>query len=186
MVSKTRLEAIYRTRAVFLRKLVSKFQSRYGGDWDELHAEALWWTVVAVHQWIPSRGSLDKFISFKAWTGMLEMRRKKAKRLTLNIEDAPPEQIGRHHSHFMEFLDELSHDARTIVNHVLHPDLDLALMIADRDGLRVIRRALREYLNEWDAERINDAFWDIEQKIQPALTPRMMLGRMIDAKPILR
>lgn len=153
--SKERLTAHYERHSKFIRKLTSKFYSRYGGDWEELHAEALWWFVKACQTWKASRGPLNKHISFRIWTGLLELRRTKARQQLLDIEDAPTESIARHSTSFIDLYDELSDDAKTVVRHVLRPDLDLALMMGTREGFRAERRALREYLKDWEPKRFN-------------------------------
>lgn len=185
MLGRKRMASYYEPRKIWIRKLVSKYNKRYGGDWDELYAEALWLFVIAAHTWNSRKGTLNKHISYRIWVGLREFQRRKAQQHNrhVTLEDIPKEMISYQRSHFLDFFDALSTDAKIIVNHVLRPEMKLSRLIADRDGMRVARRALREYLrNKWDADRINDAFADLEQAINaPLSTRRRRLGMWLDS-----
>jgi len=182
----TKLDRIYETRELWIRKTVSAFQRRYGGDWDELFAESNWWFVQACRSWTPVKGTLDKHISFRIWTGMLDLRRRKARQLCPSLDDVPKDLLARSYSHLFNLIDELSHDAKTIVYHILKPDLDLELLIADREGMRIVHRALREYLSDWHPERVSEAFFEIENIIRPAYATQRDIGQWLDSTHAFR
>jgi len=181
-LTKRRLAELYETQKPLLKKLVFKFIARYGGDFEELMTEANWQFLSAVHKFKRRRGRLARYISTRVWGGMLEMRRSKArqsKKKIVSINDATPAVYRQ--SRFVDLWDELSADARIIVSEVLKPDLDLDLMVASREGMRIVQRALCEYHADWHPDRLYEAFENIEQAVRQTWPTKGVLGLWLDS-----
>ena len=160
--SQRHLTIEYKFNRIYIRKLVSKFVGRYGGDWEEYLAEAEYLFVKHCHTWNPRKGTLQKHIGFRIWVGLLDLRRRNAIIWSRQqpLETHEPFQTI---SPLIDLMDEFGKDAKVIIQSILEPCLDLQFLIAERTGLRVVQRAIRElFAGVWSTERISNALEDIE------------------------
>lgn len=74
-----------------IRHIVKCFVRRYGGDREDIEAQANLAFVKAVEDWDPSRGPLSKRLGYVVWRRLLEGRRKERRRpvapLTFDVPD---------------------------------------------------------------------------------------------------
>lgn len=163
-ISPQKMTAIYAEYHTWIRKLVSKFVGRYGGEWDELFAEANYLFVIHCKTWNPQIGELRKHISFRIWVGLLDLRRRNAKHQarseSLDQDDC---NNTKQVSPIVEFVDSLTTDAQSIVSALIRYPIDLRHAVARRDGPRVVHRALREFFEDWTDDRIYYAFDELAQ-----------------------
>lgn len=99
-----------------------KFQARYGGDSQELLAQANLLFVTAVRDYLPDRGQFLPWLRFRVWTGLAEMtreelRRHKSRNSGLDVDTIPRKAP----SGLTALLVDLSNDARALIALLLDP-----------------------------------------------------------------
>lgn len=149
---------------------VEQFRNRYGGDFDDLESLSDESFLRAHDGYRPARGKYETWMRFIVWHQMLESLRNQRNRNnrlnrlppeTLDFLFTPPSQFK-----LIDFLDELSHDARFVARLTLNSPKDIRLSIAQRSKTpspAMVQAAIAEFLIElgWDSSRIQQSFAEI-------------------------
>ncbi len=149
-------EKDYQEARALILELASKFRRRFGGDFEEIFADACLHWLRSRKTWDPAKGEAGKRARFKIWNGLLdEWRRKQTRKIPL--EAYPPERIvDRSRRDLALRLKEASDDARRCAAAAI----TLAPVAPSR-----WRKMLIDYLLElgWAAARIKEAFGEIRE-----------------------
>ena len=176
------MEETYDDVRLWIFDIVHQYAKRYGGDFHELIGEANYLFVVNLPEFDPAKGSLTNFLRLKIWYGLQDTdkrgKRHKDWKQELSIEDFPNEEwmlkyVKPCFSHralefMLDLFSTIGEDGRQVVSSLLYPDEKLAKILLSKNGWRIERRALRDYLSKyhkWDEDRIDDAFWSITQAL---------------------
>lgn len=153
------------------KKFMRRF-NRFPDQYEELRADANTYYLEAYRSFRSDGGlSFRRWVFKRVWFGLLDSIRKEAFRAARLKKNPLPDEneLPTHQQKFslLELLDELSEDARTIVELVLDPPLDVRLHVECRRQKKTTRNnvvaSFREYLRDlgWSARRIADSFDEI-------------------------
>lgn len=152
-------------------KTVHEFIARYGGEFEEQAGDAHLSFVLAYHTYKEGKTKFSYWTRFTIWTELLEKQRESLRRRLPSVSLFADEgkdgwDAETPHSGFclMEFLDELTEDARIVARLAVDTPLGLANQMVERGGSGTARRSvLRNYLEGlgWTAERIKESFTEI-------------------------
>lgn len=136
---------------------------KYGGDFDELFSEALCLFVQAMEVYEPIAGTVQSWINFTIYKGLLEVKRTEARRLRITgpVSDDLSSVYCR-----QCFLEELYKDLSTDSQDVL--SLLFALDVQKFKNKSLAKLTLRQTLKDemnWTNERINECFKEIEDAL---------------------
>ncbi len=150
---------------------VWKFQKQYGGDFDEMVAEAnlIYMKCFISHN--PNKSRFSTWLRFHLWKGLIDFKRFiREENKYVRIERF--EEIENFHLYpapsyipLWDLVSELSNDAKTIVSLILEPP-GIMQSAALRKGTAPcnIKRALQihlSYILGWSANQIKDSFQEI-------------------------
>lgn len=142
---------------------------KYGGDFNEVYADACVHFVECLDKWDEKRSSIHTWIRYyvsqelhNSW--VLDRKKKSYHSKYLGS------LTGTSGFDLREFLHDLSEDARTVVMLVVEPpaDITLAIQTARGEGFpSEYRRAIPEYLREigWVTSRIYSVFDEIRSAL---------------------
>jgi hypothetical protein len=166
------IELTYLDLEQYLAKIVGSFTRKHGGEYDEWMSLARELFVDAFYYHDPAKGSFEKTVGTFVWGRMLnywqrqkDRARKRDKGYLLDNHPAtiPEFNVG-------EFLEDLSGDARDVVNLVLEdaPDLRVAMAWRKVKNPTQVRYALKEVLRDlgWTASRIAESFTEIREALE--------------------
>lgn len=138
------------------RKLAHVFRAQYGGEYQDLEADAYFHMVSAYNSYDPSKGSLQKRISFTIWHGLLTDRQqhnryRRRHRLGANFN----RMLANNRQPLHSRLDETTTRAQGI-----------ASVVIDRQCPKM--KGLVSYLLElgWAAEQVFMALGELKEAIQ--------------------
>lgn len=151
---------------------VHEFIGRYGGEFEELVSEANLAFVIAYHRYTDGTSKFSYWVRYIIWKLLLEQQRNKLRRsppqpnVSLHGDDGEIVFDRGDHPQFclMEFLDELTEDAKIVTLLAVDTPLGLTKQMVEKGGSGMQRRAvLRDYLEGlgWTAERIKESFTEI-------------------------
>ena len=137
-----------------LATIVHRFRTCYGGDAEELRAEANYHFAEALQSFNPTMGTLRKHVGWRVWYGMFETMRTRCRRKAItDRENVEPDTLpARRRSWLDTVLRELSEDARLVVG--------AALETGSRNSLV---RLLEEW--GWCGRRIVETFREIREAL---------------------
>jgi len=147
--------------------IVWKFIKRYGGEFDELKAEANFLFISAVESYQKTKGKLTTWLHHRIWRGLQDSA--KTERAQTHFELYEELVSDKHHSNLFLILNELGDDGRTIIKIIFEPPEG----ITDKDletGFKSYktRMYLKNYLSSklgWTGKRIKESFTEIRQII---------------------
>lgn len=152
-------------------KTVHDFIARYGGEFEELLGEAHYGFVIAYRDYTEGKTKFSYWIRFVVWKTLQERQRNQLRRRLPSVSLAAEEgqegwEAETPHSGFclMEFLDELTEDAKIVARLAVDTPLGLSKQMVAKGGSGTARRhVLRNYLEGlgWTAERIKESFSEI-------------------------
>lgn len=155
-----------------LDKLSYAFVRQYGGNYEDVRADANLYYLRASELYNPGQGSFEQWVCHRVWLNLLEVVRVQAKRnARLPRSAVELGTLADRRFDMVEFLDELSDDARTVVRLLFVGNRDVALAEIQRGGLKPkphqTRNAIREYLRDvgWGAGRILESFQEIRKAL---------------------
>jgi len=145
---------------------VHKFHRKYGdlyGTREELFSEGCYGYTLAYNRYDHEKGTFPTYVRNMVNFKLMELLRTETKhRVRYNaVEDI--ETADRVHPFsLMEFLEEVSEDARAIVSLVLDTPRDLQRVV-HKEGRKDVKYTLRQYLDGmgWEEERVENAFSEI-------------------------
>lgn len=155
---------LYFQHQALLKRLVKRFQQKYGGFLPDLMSEAEEFFLIACKDWDRER-DFEKWVKFVVWKTMLEQARKRAIRnATFRREECPDLNILKSKSSFKveQLLLELSDDARTLVQLALVPKRDHT-----KEGPNRRRESMVAFLlsQGWTPMRIKRAFREVQKAL---------------------
>lgn len=147
-----------------LDQIAGKFVRRYGGDYEEVRAEADYQFLIAHYKYESSRGGYSHWIKSRVRVNLLEklrkeiMRNNRLPRIKLNLEsqEDPVLTGGR-------FWDGLSEDARFLTFLVLESPRELARGLGGPDPRGFLFHFLRR--SGWTVARIIESFNEIKETL---------------------
>lgn len=149
----------------FLHRLVGKFITRHGGDWDDYLSFAYMTFLESFARFNPSKGSFHKFVSTRVWYRLMEERREGArKHKCRRIGEVCPDTLPtRRTFSWVELMDSLSEDGQTVIRLTFGKDVAVAVAGMRQNRPDTIRHAIREVLTDigWDEDRITSSFDEI-------------------------
>jgi hypothetical protein len=158
-----------------LDQIAWRFIRRYGGEYNEIRSEANIHFLAAYSRFDSSEGEFKSWVNRRVFLCLLETLRKKIMRNNrLPRTDADPDSLVVNTSSFiaLDFLDELSEDARTIVSLVLEGSMDVNLATYERGGDNPkphhIRWAIWEVCKDfgWTFNRMKESFQEIREALR--------------------
>ena len=164
---------VYEDVRKLLYKVVHHFQSRFGGDFDELMSQANLHYQKAFVSYDPAMGRFSKRVAYNVWYGLLDTARVRMRRdnnasvssCEQEVLNEVPEGIpGRVEG----IVREVSEDARIIIQTVLGwQDRSVWHGIVRRKQARNVRKALVEFLIDlgWSGDRIMQCMCEIKEAL---------------------
>jgi hypothetical protein len=154
-------------------RTVGKIHRSMGGDVDELRGLAAEIFLDAYRTWSPDRGSFRKWVSFRVWTGLTEVRRTslmRAQRLKRIYPDMRILSKTAPTFHIQSFMSDLSQDAQFILHLITYRPMGLerkwySKAVGEREPQpRNLRTAIKTLLRElgWSSVRITASFNEIK------------------------
>jgi len=149
--------------------LVHSFSQRYRTPWDETLSVAHEGFLEAFEGYRPELASFATHASQKVRSKLFEWQRTTMRRTILGkIVDHNVELIPQDHFLLIDFLDELSEDAREVVCLALDAPRDIVHSLVVK-GItpRNYKAAIREYLKDcgWCTARIAESFQEIAEAL---------------------
>ena len=151
----------------------NRFARRYGGDVEELFADANVAYLKAYESWQPGHGTkFSTYLSLCIWRRLVVIRKAEHRRRAVwlrRLDDVAQDQqpvagdrsIG---DRFAELVEDLSSDAADVVKLVFATTSDIAQMAEEKGGgYRNWRSSIRSHLrkNGWTHDRIRTTFEEI-------------------------
>jgi len=128
---------------------------RYGGIIEDLIGEANLIFVKAMNKYCPSRASVQTYLTIRITKGLLDTMRLPAKSRIRNTKSVEEEDMfyppAAKAFSWIEFLDELSTDGKTIVRLVCE------------DGM-CLQKQIQKHLN-WNYERVRSGFDEVRKAL---------------------
>lgn len=147
---------------------VWKFKRKFGGDFEELVAEANFIYVLAFDSYKESRAAFTTWLCFCIWRGLQNhirfIREKNKYTKILPLEQCPNREfVIEKPSFFFEMLDEFGEDSKTIIKLVFNPPEELK-----KESNHSFKVDIRIYLSTkfgWTGRRIKESFEEIGKVI---------------------
>lgn len=163
------LSEVYQDLQEAITYTVLGFVRRYGGDFEELRADANLLFVQAYDKHDESKGSLVTWVKFYVFKNLLEKLRSRLYRQAAHgrsnkdvLTLPAPAEFG-----LMEFLDGLPLEVAAVVKMTLDPPPDVLLSVEQLGGFKPhrVRNAIREFLKDlgWASSQITDLFQNIRE-----------------------
>lgn len=150
-----------------IKYTVHQFIRQYGGDFEELAAEANLLFIHAHDKYDESKGKLVSWIRFYISKNLLEslrrdlMRNKRVPRIALDLELVAS---TRREFKLNDLLEDVSNDAATVLRLAVETPIELRRQFEYKGGKpRNIRSCLRAFLIKagWCSSRVTEAFEEI-------------------------
>lgn len=183
-------EETYMDVHLLLCDIVHKFQSKHGGDYEELKSEANYLFLLAYDSYKDAKSQFSTWVYFRVWKGLLDYWKKEIK-LRKNvifgeITDSPKNNssfqthntiytktektTGGEASHFLFHLkNSVSMESCDIINLLVDMPSDLFIMINEnRINKTNIKRCLRKHLRDygWTVSQITECFIEIRKALR--------------------
>lgn len=164
-----------------VRKLIyyqaRRFYLRYGGDFDDIVGQSLLIFIQASLKFKLRHGNkFSSYIANKIWHGLIDYHKKYWKHPQPLLEDIVTERFisipsysDRAMKFKIELVDSLGQNARLVVRHIFNPDRKLKAILRYKEGKRIERRAIRQYLIKhrgWTHNRVDNAFWELQKALR--------------------
>jgi hypothetical protein len=154
-----------------LNALAFCFTRRYGGEYEENRSEANVGFMISYHEHDPAIAPFVPWCKWKTWKHLQEQHRKIAYRRGITKMEQHEEEFAKDEPRFrlVDFIDELSEDARQVVSLVFDTPKGLVPIIQSKGNEpRNLRSVLRDYLKGigWSAKQITDSFSEIERALR--------------------
>ena len=147
------------------------FQSKHGGDFDDLLSIAHQVFMDAFNCWTPGLAPFTSYLSTCIYRRLLLEKRQNSRIPTISLDKTEtsigwdPVDKSRSFS-IKDFTEELSDDAKLIISLVLETPTELAKIINDKGGHpKNVRSTIRQYLTKlnWTYNRISESFDEIKK-----------------------
>lgn len=166
MTIKVELQAAWDAHAGLVIGTAYKFYRRYGGDLEEIKADAMSHFVDAAIGYDSRMSPQRYWIRNKVWLRLLEDRERRARRHRHETA-ARRRDDGYHLRSNVDWQDGLGPDAQEVVNTVINPPPDVQCMLLSGRHKPISKEVLEKYLRQcgWRRCRIRRAFLKIEKAI---------------------
>lgn len=166
MTARIELQAAWDAHAGLVIGTAYKFFRRYGGDLEEIKADAMSHFVDAAISYEESNSPQRYWIRSKVWLCLLEDRERRARRHKHETAARRRDDGYRPRSN-ADWQDELGPDAREVVDAVINPPPDVQCMLADDRRKLKSKEVLARFFRQcgWRNKRIRKAFLGIEKAI---------------------
>lgn len=196
----------YEDLSKMLRTIVKRFVQRYGGDYEELFAEANAIFCQAINRFDPSKGyaittyvycAVHKHLCSLYWRDRKHKNGciiKSLETLTQGDdgEEIPIEQFAKAckstDNGFSKLLADLGEDGRNIVYLLLYPPIDLLQEFNGQDTVDSQKECLKEYLQfylKWPLSKVERIFHEMEETVT-GKTERTRVAHNYRREQILR
>lgn len=154
--------------------VIQKFQQKYGGMWDDWDSHADEIFMSAWTRYDTKKGKFATWYAFLLYKEFMEkVRRQSMKGAKLKQVDYNLELYNKPKDSWncIEFLRDLSEDARMVVMLVLDTPNDIKLALAERSRIESLRdkmiESIQEFLTDygWDPDRIYSSFDEVTQAL---------------------
>jgi len=153
---------------------VRKFVRRYGGDYDEIRAEANWFFLEAYYDYEADRGaSFATWVQYRITMRLLDQYRTRLYKLSLAKDDPrrQRESVQRPQSFYLwDFVDGLTEDGAFLVGLLFNmpAEIKLTLLQLEGDNPAYYYAAIKEYLMDlgWDVDRVLDAYVEVRERLE--------------------
>lgn len=145
---------------------VNKFVARFGGDTEEYVAEANLVYMRVYEAYDPAKGAFSTLLVTSINNRLMDMSQSayRKSKVHSSIDEHEIQPVDRHHDFRIgEFLEDLTADARMVVDLVLH-DSPVSDAAAGKGGeIRNWQSSIREYLRGlgWSARKIGSVFSEV-------------------------
>jgi hypothetical protein len=156
----------YEDVKMLIYKTVHGFIKRYGGDFDELMAEANYSFVRNTPKHDESKGPYIAYVKFSIWNDLLSLQRASRRHCHSELNDNTSSTVSP--SRIPEIIEDLPSDAKFVALLVLEAPEELATMMLNEGGRpRGARRAIKQYLSNlgWTAEQVKRSFEEIGEAL---------------------
>lgn len=171
------MEAVLRTKALnktyydvekLIKYVVHQFIRQYGGDFEELNAEANLLYIQAFDKYDESKGKFASWVRFYISKNLLEtlrrdlMRNRRVPRVALNFDLVP---TNHHEFDYRDLMEEMSEDASIVLRLAVDTPAELCRQFDNKGGKpRNIRSCIRAFLVKagWASARVTEAFEEIK------------------------
>lgn len=160
------LTETYHDTEKLIQHTVHRFVESHGGKYDDLIELSGPLFMKAYHTYEMDRGAFPARLRFILWHGLLDAKRIASKRNgKVVFKDLQEEDYTAPRSfNLLEFMDELSEDARLVVQAVFETPWEFDPCPTQ------IRMMIREFLSQpaigWDRERISKSFLEIRSALE--------------------
>jgi hypothetical protein len=145
----------------FIYHTCHKFQSKYGGDFEELVSEANEYYMDARRSYDPKKAKLITWVGFRIYKGLLETRRRWAYRNNrVAMGQLAHDPVQQERFRLDRLIKEVSQDAQKVLRIVLGNDPPIRKAIPFRSALVEFLRGLG-----WAGERIIETFLEIKEAL---------------------
>lgn len=160
---------------LLIKKTVHQFCERYNCNFEEYHSETNPMFMIAYTRWGEKRfkgtsSSFPSYVRWVVWHGLLEMLRKKMRRGDKVVcMDLHPDWAPVQYAPLLDFMDELSEDAKEVVQLTLETPKGIAKVMREKGGTpHAVKTVLREYLVclGWTGEQVLSAFEEIADALR--------------------
>ena len=138
-----------------------KIVKKYGGDFDELFSEALVLFTVACQRYEPYVGTIQNWIGFSVYKGLLEIKRTEARRL--NITGTMSDDlrfISSEPCPFEAIWTDLSDDSQSVLTLLF--GLEGVRAFKNKSLAKLTLRTSLRTEKGWSNDKVNDCFREIE------------------------
>ena len=156
--------------------IVWKFKNCYGGDFEELVAEANLLYIYAYNSHNKKTSKFSTWVYFCIWKGLIDFinflkeKNKYGRVFLLEELECFQENFISSSETFVELIDEVGEDSKTIINLIMNLPKDLQNNILQRGGHpHNVRIPIRNYLSSklgWTGKRIKESFDEIKKVIE--------------------
>jgi DNA-directed RNA polymerase specialized sigma24 family protein len=149
-------------------KIIWNHIKKYGGDFEELKAEANLIYILAYDSYQETIGNITTWICFCLRTGLINHCKNKSKQLPIHSElyNNIIDKKSFSPSYLLETFDEIHTDSKTIFEIILYPPKGLSNEDLEK-GFKAhkTRIYLRNYLKKlgWTGKRIKESFTEIKR-----------------------
>ena len=156
-----------------------KFNSRYGGDIEELIAEANFLYMLAKDNYDESKAEFTTWLYCKVWYGLLNFIRREYRHIHMSIESLEDKEGNEFVDNIpdktkpfslLELIDELPDDTAFIVRLLFNAPKRFGTIALKRGSKpRNVRAGLREYLHKelgWTDLQVKKSFTEIRDVLK--------------------
>jgi len=162
------IEKCYNEHKYLIQEIVSKFYKQFGGDYDELMADANLIFSTYFYKYDENKAKFSTYLYFNLWTDLLSIRRKELKNKIVSLEDIADTIISVNPTYSIDLIDCFKGDCKYIIDLIMSSDKlsEIYAKYKTAHRNRNLKNVLSRYLSNelhWDSRRIKYTFERIKQ-----------------------